>query len=774
MATPPPPGVRTALGCAAALALSCSPASSAGYGSYVLNEKFNGMAADSAPADWTTTATSGSVAVKEVPFAQDKSVRIQKLAASGESSLSRTFPAQGGRVVVEAKVMIRETAGFKALPYIYGPTGGAVVSVGFQNGQIVHHNGTSFVNVGVEAVADDWYMIRIVIDTTTNKYDLFVDGVRKIVGQTVRNVSPTISRASFYLDGSNTGTVYVDNVKVYNEAEFIGPPPEPVLDVRDFGATGNGTTLDTSAIQAAIDACEGTGGSVYLSNGTFLSGMLRLKSDMTFFIDSSASLKSSQTDNLFPKQSPPTNNNQLLNCRRALLYAEGVSNLCIDGGGSIDGSGIKTSSPSWVDWGVKEAEKPISIWAVLCSNVTIQNIYIRLSAMWTVVGMETDNLVIRNLQLNVDLEPTRDGIDIVDCHNGIVQDCTVYSGDDSFCFKTGTRRGVDNFVIRDCFVGHTGANSYKFGTASYGAFRNILIEDCYAKNVRYGAMVLMSRNGAEIDNINFRRVEFSRAGSAFYVFLGQQPGHPAGDVDKMGTLNNVHFTDIKGLVSSTWGSLITGHLYQSTIYRITNLFFTDCDISFPGGLGSVPGQPAEWNSSQYPEANMFGNLPGSGYYLRHVHGVTFFRCTSTVRNGDARPVIATNDVSNHLSRTDTDGDSLPNDWETLHFGGSTAADPQADSDGDGYGNRAEYLAGTNPRDPADRPGLVEGARNGGAFSAVFRSVPGKRYQAETLDDPGADSWQPFGSIRAASGNTLTVFDDSNRDKRLYRLRFLED
>lgn len=774
MATPPPPGVRTALGCAAALALSCSPAFSVGYGSYVLNEKFNASATDSAPVGWTTTATSGSVAVKEVPFAQDKSVRVQKLAASGESSLSRTFPAQSGRIVIEAKVMIRETAGFKALPYIYGPTGGAVVSVGFQDGQIVHHNGTSFVNVGVEAIADDWYMVRLVIDTTTNKYDLFIDGVRKIVGQTVRNVSPTISRAAFYLDGANTGTVYVDNVKIYNEAEFIGPAPEPVFNVRDFGATGNGTTLDTAAIQAAIDACEGTGGSVYLSNGTFLSGMLRLKSDMTFFIDSSANLKSSQTDNLFPKQNPPTNNNQLLNCRRALLYAEGVSNLCIDGGGSIDGSGIKTSSPSWVDWGVKEAEKPISIWAVLCNNVTIQNTYIRLSAMWTVVGMETDNLVIRNLQLNVDLEPTRDGIDIVDCHNGIVQDCTVYSGDDSFCFKTGTRRGVDNFVIRDCFVGHTGANSYKFGTASYGAFRNILIEDCYAKNVRYGAMVLMSRNGAEIDNINFRRIEFSRAGSAFYVFLGQQPGHPAGDVDKMGTLNNVHFTDIKGLVSSTWGSLITGHLYQGATYRITNLFFTDCNVSFPGGLGSVPGQPAEWNSSQYPEANMFGNLPGSGYYLRHVHGVTFFRCTSTVRNGDARPVIATNDVSGYLARTDTDGDGLPNDWETLHFSDSSAADPQADADGDGYGNHAEYLAGTNPRDPADRPGLVEGTRNGGAFTAVFRSVPGKRYQAETMDNPGAASWQPFGSIRAASGNTLTVFDSSALDKRLYRLRFLED
>lgn len=770
----PPPGVGAAAGCMAAILLSCSPAQAVGYGTYVLNEKFNAMAPDTTPSGWEATATSGSVQVKAVPFPEDKSVRIQKLAAGGESGLSRTFPPQSGRVVIEAKVMVREAAGFKALPYIYGPTGGAVVSIGFQNGQIVHHNGTSFVNVGVEVVADDWYMVRVVIDTTTNKYDLFIDGVRKIVGQTVRNASPTISRATFYLDGSNMGTVYVDNVKVYNEAEFIGPPPEPVFDVRDFGAVGNGTTLDTAAIQAAIDACAGTGGSVYLANGTFLSGMLRLKSDMTFFIAPSANLKSSQVDNLFPKQNPPTNNNQLLNCRRALLYAEGVSNLCIDGGGTIDGSGIKTSSPSWVDWSIKEAEKPISIWAVLSNHVTIQNIYIRLSAMWTVVGMETDNLTIRNLQLNVDLEPTRDGIDIVDCHNGIVQDCTVYSGDDSFCLKTGTRRGVDNFIIRDCFVGHTGANGYKFGTASYGAFRNVLIEDCYAKNVRFGAMVLMSRNGAEIDNITFRRVEFSRAGSAFFVFLGQQPGAPAGDVHKMGSLNNVHFTRIKGRVSSTWGSLITGHLYQDTIYRITNLFFTDCEISFPGGLGSVPGQPAEWNSTQYVEANLFGNLPGSGYYLRHVDGVTFFRCTSTIRNGDMRPVSATNDVSAYLARTDSDGDGIPDDWEMLHFGHVTGAAAHADSDGDGYTNYEEFLAGTNPRDPSDRPGPAGSSHDGATFEAVFRAVPGKRYQAEILDDPGSSTWRPFGNIRAADGNTLTLLDTPGRDKRLYRLRVLGD
>src|SRR5438045_7960364 len=125
-------------------------------------------------------------------------------------------------------------------------------------------------------------------------------------------------------------------------------------------------------------------------------------------------------------------------------------------------------------------------------------------------------------------------------------------------------------------------------------------------------MVLMSRNGADVNNINFSRLEFSNCGEALFVFLGQQPGHPDGDVDKLGSINNVHFTDIlcspNNSTSATIGSLITGQIYNNVTYSITNLFFTNCNIRFKGAHIGIPGDPPEWNSSQYPEADMFGNL----------------------------------------------------------------------------------------------------------------------------------------------------------------------
>lgn len=770
--------------CAIVTLLIANTANAAG--TYLLNEKFNSMTTNAAPTGgWTSFATSGSVQIIENPFPEDKSVRILKLGSPSspdQHGISRIFPAQSGKVAIEAKVLMRETAGFKVCPYIYDTNGTAVISVAFEDGNIKSYVGSTKTTIQPFSI-NQWYMVRVVINTTTNTYDLWIDGVRKLNNAAVRNSASSVSQLKFYMDGTNFGTFYVDNVKIFELGEFIGSPPAPILDVRDYGAVGDGITNDTAAIQNAINACTGTGGSVLLTKGmtqgTYLAGTLYLQSNMTFFIDYSASLNSTGNGNDYPMQSPPTTNNQLLNCRRAMLYAVGVTNLNIDGGGTIYGRGDngQTNGVSWTDGNLKEAQRPITIWTVVSDHVTIQNIYVRLSAMWTVVPMETDNVLIKNVLLNVDLSPTRDGIDPVDCHHAVIQDCTVYTGDDSFCPKTGIRRGVDDVLIKDCFTAHTGANSYKFGTASYGGFSNVLIQDCYAKNAQYAAMVVMSRNGADVSNINFSRLEFSNCGEAFFVFLGQQPGHPDGDVDKLGSINNVHFTDILGTTSTTVGSLITGQIYNGTTYSISNLFFTNCNVTFHGGhTGAVPGNPPEWDSNQYPEANLFGDLPAYGYYMRHVNGVTFTTCSTNLANSDTRLATATNDVAILKTRVDTDGDGMPDDWEQQYFNSTTAGSATADDDGDGMSNYAEFVAGTNPKDPTDNLRPLTASSDGTTIALTFRTVPLKRYQPEYTDDLVTGTWTSLGNIRAANANTLTITDTPGpgTTKRFYRLRALID
>src|SRR5262249_4216371 len=624
-----------------------APDSGTHFGTYVFYEMFNMMPTGGLPSGlWTVQATDGgSVSVREVPFAADKSAQIAKPGPTGVARLTAAFSAQSGRVVFEAKVKAQETAGFKAIPYIYDQSGNAVASIAFQDGNIRVHIGNTISTVQPFA-ANVWYRVRGVVDTNKNLFDVFIDGVRKEIGEAVRSPATSVSSVSYFIDGTSVGTLYVDNVKVYNEADYIGTPPPPVFNPHDYGAVGDGTRADTVAIQKAIDAAAGSGGSVLLANGKVLSGTLTLRSHMTFFIDSSAVLLGSTAVSDYPRLIPNTGNTQLSNCQRALLYAPETTQLSIDGGGVIDGQGDGFS-------GV-EAMRPILIWAVLSNHMTVQNLYLKKGAVWSLVSMESDHVLLSNLNIQSD-NITHDGIDVVDGQDITVEESAVRSGDDAMCLKSGVRRGIDTMVVRRSIFGGSGtsggSNGIKFGTATYGAFKNVTIEDSYVKDVQYAAMAVESRRGADVDSVAFDRIEFANGGAAFFVSLAQQSTtHPAGDVPKLGSMSHVSFTDIRGSTGS-WansphqGSLITGHVFNGTRYPITNLSFSNVAVTFDGGLNRVPTSPPEAMPNQYPESNMFGDLPAWGYYLRHVDDVTFTSSTSSVARADARQTLVADDVT---------------------------------------------------------------------------------------------------------------------------------
>jgi polygalacturonase len=617
-------------------------------GAYIIDEKFDEMASDQPPvAPWTTMSSPmGSVAVTSVAFATDKSVELAKPDATGTASVSVAIPPQTGRIAFEAAVMARETAGFKAIPYIYDGAGNAVASIAFQDGNIEAHIGATITTIQPFS-ANVWYRVRVVVDTAQGTFDLYIDGVRKEHDVALRASSSSVASMSFYMDGANTGTLLVDNVKVYNEAAYIGAAPQPVFDARTYGAKGDGTTDDTAAIQAAINAASGTGGSVLLTNGTFLSGTLVLASNLTFFIDPSAVLLGSTSTAAYPTQAPATGNTQLSNCQRALLYAPNASHVTIDGGGVIDGQGDSFT-------GV-ENTRPMLVWAVLSSNVTVQNLYVRKGAVWSLVSMESDHVLFNNINLQSN-DITHDGIDIVDGTDITVQNSAIDAGDDAMCLKSGVRRGIDTMIVKDSvFTGNNGgSNGIKIGTATYGAFKNITVQDSVVKDVQYAAMAVESRQGADIEGVAFDRVQLSNTGAAFFVYLAQQNDTaPVGDVPKLGSIDHVSFTDIAG-ATGTWanaphqGSLITGQIYNAVTYPITNLAFTRVAVQFDGNLATVPAAPPEAMPDQYPEVNMFGDLPASAYYMRHVQGVTFDACTTTVAATDARMQLVTDDVAGQI------------------------------------------------------------------------------------------------------------------------------
>jgi polygalacturonase len=118
------------------------------------------------------------------------------------------------------------------------------------------------------------------------------------------------------------------------------PITQGVFDVRDFGAVGNGVTLDTKTIQAAINACsQAGGGKVYLSNGKFLSGTLYLKDNVTIYLEAGAVLLGSTDVNDYPVTIPEFRSYTDKYTDKSLIYAEKVKNISIAGRGTIDGPG---------------------------------------------------------------------------------------------------------------------------------------------------------------------------------------------------------------------------------------------------------------------------------------------------------------------------------------------------------------------------------------------------------------------------------------------------
>ena len=406
-------------------------------------------------------------------------------------------------------------------------------------------------------------------------------------------------------------------------------------DVKSYGAAGNGTSMDTTAIQAAISACP-AGGFVWLHNGTFLSGTITLKNNMTLFIDPTATLLGSGSASDYPTQTPPLSNSQTSNCQRALVYAQSCTNIAVTGGGTIYGNG-RTNFTSGV-----EATRPISIWTALCNQVNLKNINIVDAAMWTMVNMQSDNLTISNMTVNDDgLNGNRDGCDVVDCWHVTIENCTIDSGDDSICLKSGNARGINDLLVKNCTITKSQSNGLKFGTASTGTFTNITFQDCTVMNTAHSAMAVESVDGGTISSVTFQRINFSSCQNAIFIVLGTRDNGVL-----PGSISGITFRDITGSsMTDTRGCPISGCLTNGVTYRLKNLLFDNVNISFAGSFNSIPSAPPEY-SGQYPENTMWGNLPAYGYYLRHATNVTFTNCFSSAASADARPWINTNDVSN--------------------------------------------------------------------------------------------------------------------------------
>ena len=250
-----------------------------------------------------------------------------------------------------------------------------------------------------------------------------------------------------------------------------------ILDVKVFGATGDGNTIDTPCINRAIEAAAAVGGgTVHFPAGSYLCYSIRLKSNVALYLDQNAVIIAADPTGSGPGNYDLAEPNTAWDAyqdyghnhwHNSLLCGEGLENISILGRGVIWGRGLTSGDdPSPVAEHVAGADKAVGL--KNCRNVTLRDFSILKGGHFGILATGVDNLTIDNLKIDTD----RDGIDIDCCRNVRVSNCSVNSPwDDAICPKSsyalGYARATENVTITNCYV--TGV--YKLGTLLDGTFK---------------------------------------------------------------------------------------------------------------------------------------------------------------------------------------------------------------------------------------------------------------------------------------------------------------
>jgi polygalacturonase len=459
-----------------------------------------------------------------------------------------------------------------------------------------------------------------------------------------------------------------------------------VFDVRKYGATGDGKTVDSAAINRAIEAAAAVGGgTVSFPAGTYLSFSIHLRSHIQLRLEAGSAIIAADSplpgettgydggtyDAAEPKTAWDAYQDYGHNhWHNSLIWGEGLENCSIVGPGLIWGRGLsngRTHTTLGYRFVAEQAgvgNKTIAL--KNCRNVLLRDFAILKGGHFGLLLTGVDNLTLDNLTIDTD----RDGMDIDCCRNVRVSNCVVNSPwDDGICPKSsyalGYARSTDNVTISNCYVtgcyqlgtivdgsfkkfgsapGPDFRPSYtgriKCGTESNGGFRNIAISNCVFEGCQ--GLALESVDGALLEDIAISNITMRDIVSCpLFLRLGARLRGPA-DSTKVGTLRRVL---VNNLVSYNTASRISSIVSGIPGYRIEDIRISDVYVQHVGGASaeSVNIHPPE-SEKKYPEPGMFGSMPTQGFFFRHVEHLEVSHTEVQPVAPDPRPMFYLADV----------------------------------------------------------------------------------------------------------------------------------
>jgi polygalacturonase len=446
----------------------------------------------------------------------------------------------------------------------------------------------------------------------------------------------------------------------------------PPFNVRRLGAAGDGRTLETTALQAAVDACHRQGGGmVFFPAGRYLTGTLFLHNEIHLHLDSGAVLLGSGNPEDYPVLDHRWEGTEQ-STYAPLLAGRNLKNITVSGRGRIDGQGA-----AW--WGrVKDRSlkfpRPRLISFSDCENILIEGLTLVNSPSWTINPVRCSNVTVRGVTIvNPPDSPNTDGINPDSCRHVRISDCYVSAGDDCITLKAGSedehpdrRAPCRDITIANCTLAH-GHGGIVIGSEMNGGVQNVVISNCVFTGTDRGIRLKSRRGrGGIVEDIRASNLIMTDVLCPFTMNLYYGCGAWGDPVvsDKRPQPRNEGTPRIRRIhlshITARGVKYTAGFFYGLPEMPAEEISLSDISVSLAAGT-----------EAGYPEmADGLEQMQQAGFFLRNIRGLTLehieidgqtgpaFRlfdieggrigACGTVTPDPDSPVLHLNDVSNAM------------------------------------------------------------------------------------------------------------------------------
>jgi polygalacturonase len=330
-------------------------------------------------------------------------------------------------------------------------------------------------------------------------------------------------------------------------------PDNLVLNVRDYGAAGDGTKKDTTILQEIVDRCAVLGGGeVLVPAGNYLTGAIALRSNTTLRLDKDATLLGSSDFADYPVTQVRWEG-KFIQGHAALIYAIDCDNIAVMGAGKIVGNPALGGRPN------KEnpLRHPALIEFLRCRNIHLADFSTSYHLMWSIHPTDCENIVITGLTIR-STGGNGDGIDADSCRRVWIDKCDISTGDDCISLKSG--RGEEGFTlnrptedvrITNCTFADSIFACIGIGSETSAGIRNVHVEHCRFTGARSYAVYIKTPvgRGAFLENFSFNELEVSGTKGGFLrinlLNSGIQDQDPVPGLEGIPTAGNFRFTNVR-------------------------------------------------------------------------------------------------------------------------------------------------------------------------------------------------------------------------------------